>query len=79
MTFDTGTEEREDLAADTNTDVETDLGPDPRQLAQEHYESLIARGYAADDAQAESINMIANAAMRGDKRVIVDADWSPYR
>src|ERR1700722_17553543 len=51
--------------------VEAKFGKDPRLVAQEHFEHrLKVDGVTRDQAAAESLNMIANAAMRGDKRVI---------
>ena len=52
-------------------DAEDDI--DPRQAAKEQYDRLIAAGAPREDAAAVHLNMLANAAARGDKRVIFDS------
>lgn len=65
----TGTAQRTALSdgapADTGVDV------DPRQQAKEHFEQRMKQGASRETAAGETINMLANAAHRGDPRAIV--------
>ena len=56
------------------TPAETDLfeGKDPQQFAREQFDRRMAEGATREDASAEHLNLLANAAARGDKRVIVE-------
>ena len=67
---DSGTAEREGLSDGATVDDE--FGPDPRQLSLEHFKRRVAEGAPRDYAAGEALNFLANAAMRGDKRVIVE-------
>jgi hypothetical protein len=51
-------------------ETQEDLGPDPREVSIQVFEARMKQGRTQDDAQAESINVLVNAAMRGDKRVV---------
>jgi hypothetical protein len=50
---------------------------DPRLASKLHFDQRIAQGATEDTAAAEALNFLAQAAMRGDPRVIVDnpRDW----
>jgi len=41
-------------------------------LSREHFDRRMAEGAPREDAAGESINILAAAAMSGDKRVIVE-------
>jgi hypothetical protein len=64
----TGTAERRLLAIGAPAD--TGENKDPRQLALEHFNRRMAEGATEDVAAAEHVAMLANAAIRGDHRVI---------
>ena len=74
MTFDpkdpAGTAERNDLS--DGAPAETDEGIDPRQLAKDHFDRRMAEGATREQAAGEHVRVLAQAAIRGDKRVIVE-------
>lgn len=51
-------------------------GLDPVQLSRDTFDRLVAQGATSDVAAAEAFSVIARAGLAGDKRVIVDEDWS---
>ena len=65
----TGTAQR--MALSDGAPADTGEDKDPRQLAKEQFDRRMAEGATRDHAAADHLNMLANAAMRGDKRVIV--------
>jgi hypothetical protein len=65
----TGTSERTALADGAPADTGEDK--DPRQIANERFDQKVAEGAPRDSAAADHLNVLANAAMRGDPRVIV--------
>lgn len=66
----TGTAERSALSDGAPADTGEDR--DPRELAKEHFDRRMAEGAPREQAAGEALNITANAAMRGDKRVIVE-------
>lgn len=66
----TGTAERSALADGAPADTGEDK--DPRLMAKEHFDKRMTEGAPQQVAAGESLNILANAAMRGDKRVIVE-------
>jgi hypothetical protein len=65
----TGTAER--MALSDGSPADTGEDKDPRQISNEHFDKRMAEGLPREDAAAESLNILAQAAMRGDSRVIV--------
>jgi hypothetical protein len=45
---------------------------DPRQLSNEVFNSRMAQGLTREDAASEAFSVLAQAALAGDRRVIVD-------
>jgi hypothetical protein len=66
---DDGSTERNELADGATVDDE--FGPDPVQAANAHFDERVKQ-VDREQAAAEHLNILANAAMRGDKRVIVE-------
>jgi hypothetical protein len=65
----TGTAER--TALQDGSPADTGENRDPRQLSKDLFDRRVAEGATQEDAAVESLNVIAQAAMRGDPRVIV--------
>ena len=65
----TGTAQR--MALSDGAPADTGEDKDPRQLSREQFDRRMAEGATREDASAEHLNLLANAAARGDKRVIV--------
>lgn len=65
----TGTEERQTLAGGAPPD--TGVDPDPRQVARDNFEKRVATGRPVDESSAYMLNELANAANRGDSRVLI--------
>jgi hypothetical protein len=51
-------------------------GADPRQASIERFDRLIRQGATREVAAAEAMHVIAQAGLAGDKRVIVDDNWT---
>ena len=66
----TGTAQRRALSDAAPADTGEDM--DPRQVAEETFHRNLAAGMAEDDAMAESLRVLASAAIAGDQRVIYD-------
>lgn len=66
----TGTEQRSALSDGAPADTGEDT--DPRQTAKEHFDRRMSEGAPQEDAAGEALNILANAAQRGDPRVIVN-------
>ncbi len=64
----TGTAQRRALSDAAPADTGEDM--DPRQVAEETFHRNMAAGMAEDDAMAESLRVLASAAIAGDQRVI---------
>jgi len=73
-----GTEVRTGLADGAAPPVAPD-GIDPRILSRQVYDSLMENGATREEAAGEAFSVIAQAAMAGDRRVVVDKEWQPLR
>lgn len=65
----TGTTQR--MALSDGAPPDTGEDKHPKQLAREQFDRSVAQGHSRDDAAADALNVIAQAAMRGDRRVII--------
>lgn len=66
----TGTAERRTLSDGAPADTGED--EDPRKIAKDTYDRMMAAGAPQDEAAGEHFATLARAAMAGDKRVIVE-------
>lgn len=65
-----GTEDRQELAAGAPAD--TGVTPDPNKVAKDTFDAAIAAGKTEEAARGEMLQVIAQAGLAGDPRVIVE-------
>jgi hypothetical protein len=70
MTIDATAPAEEPTGSTDGADLEAQFGPDPKQATREQFDRRIKEGATADQAAGEMLNNLANAAHRGDTRVI---------
>jgi hypothetical protein len=65
-----GTEDRQELAAGAPAD--TSVSPDPNKVAKDTFDAAIAAGKTEEAARGEMLQVIAQAGLAGDPRVLVE-------